>query len=192
VHAIRVDGEEFLWTGRTWVAAATRTLVPTATAQQIHSLYVKTLPPPSEVAKELTSLLKNAPLDEKGVECLKSLLWEPRELTRSDLKLGYTMSPYWRSFRAELQRVLGKNCESCGSSGALDVHHFSYDRIGAETADDVGSLCPACHRYAHLGESTRVLRAVRESRVKKNLGNWNGPDAETVRRGAEELRRLYG
>lgn len=53
----------------------------------------------------------------------------------------------------------GWQCEVCGADartahwqakgGSLQVHHRTYERLGAELPGDLQVLCPECHRSVH-------------------------------------------
>lgn len=68
---------------------------------------------------------------------------------------AYLRSTAWRDFRRFMIGLVGGACEDCGVSEAesmllvLDVHHETYDRLGAELPDDVAVLCRACHEARH-------------------------------------------
>ncbi len=45
----------------------------------------------------------------------------------------------------------GWRCQSCGSGMNLHVHHqLSRGRGGADTADNLITLCADCHRHIHM------------------------------------------
>ena len=37
----------------------------------------------------------------------------------------------------------------CNGTEGLDVHHRTYDRVGAEELDDLTTLCDRCHTLFH-------------------------------------------
>ena len=50
---------------------------------------------------------------------------------------------------AALQRA-GYKCQACSTKKEiLDVHHNSYDRLGAEEPQDLIVLCRTCHGRVH-------------------------------------------
>lgn len=60
----------------------------------------------------------------------------------------YLLSPWWRGLRAKvLMRDLV--CQRCSSAEGLQVHHVAYVRLGAESLDDLTTLCSRCHRALH-------------------------------------------
>jgi len=61
----------------------------------------------------------------------------------------YNETPHWRSFRAQ---ILGTNlptCPACFAAVAVNLHHLTYQRIGAELPTDVIGLCRRCHEATH-------------------------------------------
>lgn len=65
----------------------------------------------------------------------------------------YLRTQHWQQIRAKvLQRANGR-CERCGYEpwrpGTLQVHHLSYDRLGAESLEDLVAICPRCHMKIH-------------------------------------------
>lgn len=62
-----------------------------------------------------------------------------------DFYLAYLNSPNWRLRRNAALRRVGFRCERCGSKRDLQVHHKTYDRLGAELDSDLEALCLLCH-----------------------------------------------
>jgi 5-methylcytosine-specific restriction endonuclease McrA len=61
----------------------------------------------------------------------------------------YLRSEGWRERRdAAIARADGR-CQDCGARRALDVHHLTYRRKGAELPQDLRALCRQCHRARH-------------------------------------------
>lgn len=64
--------------------------------------------------------------------------------------LTYLTSPEWRAKRnAALQRARWR-CERCGAKRDLQVHHTTYERLGAERDADLRVWCFTCHRQHHV------------------------------------------
>lgn len=61
----------------------------------------------------------------------------------------YLKSEHWLHVRERALKAAKYMCVVCGSSGQLDVHHRSYERLGNEDEDDVTVLCGDCHRTFH-------------------------------------------
>jgi 5-methylcytosine-specific restriction endonuclease McrA len=62
---------------------------------------------------------------------------------------GYLQSPWWKRRRLDKLDTAGHSCEKCGAQEPLEVHHLSYDRLGAELMSDLMVLCDQCHYAAH-------------------------------------------
>lgn len=63
---------------------------------------------------------------------------------------NYIRSSAWLVKRSELiQHYLSKGweirCISCCSNESIQVHHLTYERLYAESVDDLVFLCIACH-----------------------------------------------
>jgi len=61
----------------------------------------------------------------------------------------YLASPEWRTRAEEAKRRAGGRCMLCNSSGPLQAHHRTYDRVGNEAPDDLVALCDDCHAGYH-------------------------------------------
>jgi len=60
-------------------------------------------------------------------------------------------------------RLASYRCATCGARRGLEVHHVTYERLGAERDDDLRVLCAACHHGWHREQlATRLhLKIVR-------------------------------
>jgi hypothetical protein len=69
--------------------------------------------------------------------------------------LAYLRSPSWRAKRAEALKAAGYRCSVClrflPGGRHLQVHHRTYDRIGAERDGDLMVMCSWCHRRVSRG-----------------------------------------
>ena len=84
-------------------------------------------------------LSSNRPLNRKE-------LWEAAQQKR----LAYMDSDAWRDLRKKKFAQVGCACEKCGdSSGILQVHHLTYERLYHEPLSDLQVLCDACHAAVH-------------------------------------------
>lgn len=73
----------------------------------------------------------------------------PHELRALPYK-EYLQTPHWKRKREAKLRAVGRRCQVCGrSSGTLDVHHSTYDRLGEELEGDLTVLCRGCHGLFH-------------------------------------------
>lgn len=69
----------------------------------------------------------------------------------------YIESQAWASKRQEKiasvfcwnSRVLCDNCRCFVMWNCIDVHHMTYDRLGAELMEDLRVLCYWCHKHIH-------------------------------------------
>lgn len=63
----------------------------------------------------------------------------------------YLRSEHWAVVRQETLRAADFRCARCGRgrSVVLDVHHRTYERIGAEQPGDLEVLCRPCHGAEH-------------------------------------------
>lgn len=77
----------------------------------------------------------------------------------------YLQSTHWRELRLRILDRAGWACERCGRA-ATQVHHRTYERIGAELDADLEALCVPCHQVQHpekkilsVGSVFRVRRS---------------------------------
>lgn len=56
-------------------------------------------------------------------------------------------SAAWQMIRAEAMLRARGICERCLQRTAVQVHHVTYERLGAERATDLLALCEHCHGY---------------------------------------------
>lgn len=61
----------------------------------------------------------------------------------------YMQSELWRRFREWAIEFYGRRCDFCGSEDDLNVHHWTYKRLGKERIEDVGVYCRTCHEQIH-------------------------------------------
>lgn len=67
-----------------------------------------------------------------------------------DFYLAYLNSPGWRARRTRALRAADWRCSQCGSKREVQVHHLTYERLGAERDSDLQVVCVSCHRDVHL------------------------------------------
>jgi hypothetical protein len=53
--------------------------------------------------------------------------------------------PDWQLLRKRIIERAHGQCELCGVSGSLDVHHLNYARFGKELPEDLAAVCRVCH-----------------------------------------------
>lgn len=66
----------------------------------------------------------------------------------------YLNSEEWKEKRKEFIELANKECEECGSTKNLQVHHLNYDNIYHESEEDVEVLCDDCHEDKELEKGT--------------------------------------
>ena len=67
-------------------------------------------------------------------------------------KLEHLNSPYWVQLKLNRLALANNQCEICGSTSFLQLHHTSYIRLGCEKLSDVIILCGGingCHQRQH-------------------------------------------
>lgn len=63
----------------------------------------------------------------------------------------YLRTPEWRRARAAALLRAGHSCSlDVTHTDDLEVHHRTYERLGAELATDLVVLCRSCHRLHHM------------------------------------------
>lgn len=62
---------------------------------------------------------------------------------------AYMRSAEWRRRRLEVIRRAGGICERCHRWPIVNVHHLTYERLGAELPGDLLGVCPRCHEDIH-------------------------------------------
>jgi hypothetical protein len=64
---------------------------------------------------------------------------------------AYLSTPEWRRRRDRALMLAGWCCQSpgCRTRDELEVHHRSYERLGAELDEDLRVFCPAHHHHLH-------------------------------------------
>lgn len=75
---------------------------------------------------------------------------------------AYIKSDAWRFSPARLAELLasGGRCRICNDGGQatiLHVHHRTYERLGYEVADDLTTLCEACHDVVTVMQRGRAI-----------------------------------
>lgn len=71
----------------------------------------------------------------------------------------YIHSVAWEETRQKIFRRDGFRCVCCGASKNLNVHHITYDNLGAERPSDLVTLCQKCHEKVHNGDEfqTKII-----------------------------------
>ena len=84
----------------------------------------------------------------------------PRDSAARAFYLAYLRTPAWRQRRNRSLRLAGFKCERCGSKREFEVHHKSYERLGAELDSDLEVLCSSCHDGHHHDEGVQSHTAL--------------------------------
>ena len=66
----------------------------------------------------------------------------------------YMRSVQWKKKRHQVLIYWGNKCGMCYKPGRLEVHHRTYERLGAELITDLIPLCEECHTKFH--DTTRA------------------------------------
>jgi hypothetical protein len=61
----------------------------------------------------------------------------------------YLLSPHWLAFKDRFFAARKRRCFACRKRQGIELHHITYNRIGAERLDDVVPLCGRCHDRVH-------------------------------------------
>ena len=69
----------------------------------------------------------------------------------ADDKSAYLRSTAWRDLKQQRLAIAGGRCEQseCSNSTNLDLHHVTYQRLGAEDISDLRVVCRKCHSNIH-------------------------------------------
>lgn len=86
-------------------------------------------------------------------ECLdcekKEMTQISQRLNRQDEYKDYLNSDHWKNTRDAALTRAGNQCQNCGETRGLQVHHKTYARRGKEKPGDLQVLCDHCHQKAH-------------------------------------------
>jgi len=65
------------------------------------------------------------------------------------LKRQYLNSIEWEALKL-LRLIIAKDqCECCGATSQLELHHITYERLTCEDIDDLRVVCRSCHQNIH-------------------------------------------
>jgi 5-methylcytosine-specific restriction endonuclease McrA len=94
-------------------------------------------------------------------------------------------SARWKNMRLDLIKLTDGKCERCQASSAdLQLHHLTYERLGAERRKDVQLLCFVCHKTAdgerevlqQLASGRRQTDAAFTTYLTTRYGHGHHPD----------------
>jgi FtsK/SpoIIIE family len=72
------------------------------------------------------------------------------EELRAMLYEEYLTTPEWQATRKRILKRDNYTCQGCSATGVvLNVHHWTYERLGAEDNDDLTAVCQKCHDEIH-------------------------------------------
>ena len=91
---------------------------------------------------------------------------------------SYITSKKWQARRVSFFHTRGRrDCQACGATDDVQVHHRTYERLGRELDSDMTALCQRCHDAVHrlhrfdgtltLAEATDAILAEPGRRVAK-------------------------
>lgn len=63
--------------------------------------------------------------------------------------LKYLESDHWKQLRREKIAIVGRQCQCCGKTGPIHVHHIRYKNYYDCTVDDLVVLLEECHNDFH-------------------------------------------
>lgn len=79
-------------------------------------------------------------------------------IKEKEIYSAYTPTPEWRYKKNEAFKLFGRKCQRCDASEKIEVHHKTYDRIGAENVNtDLAILCEDCHDLYHMSYSVATI-----------------------------------
>ena len=62
----------------------------------------------------------------------------------------YLLTPEWQATRKRILKRDNYQCQGCHTKHAtLNVHHYTYERLGCELDTDLVTLCVDCHEELH-------------------------------------------
>lgn len=77
----------------------------------------------------------------------------------------YLASPHWRDVKRRYRASNRPQRCVCGAAGS-QLHHLTYQRLGAERLTDLELLCEVCHRRVHdVGPKRRPAKKRKPSRA---------------------------
>jgi 5-methylcytosine-specific restriction endonuclease McrA len=71
-------------------------------------------------------------------------------IKQTDARHKYMKTKKWEDIRQFILKINNSQCDVCGISGPLDIHHISYaEPAGQESIFDLVPLCRECHIRTH-------------------------------------------
>lgn len=108
----------------------------------------------------------------------------------------YLSTPAWRSRRNARLKLAGYQCERCGAKRHVEVHHRTYDRLGAEWNEDLEVLCRNCHEAHHIdamhdAPSGRVFLKLASEIIRQNTAATFADLSALLKEACIELKIPY-
>lgn len=109
-----------------------------------------------------TSLAEPVPLELEQSQQTEYEKWEAiKKETKSSKKAHkfYLKTKHWHARRLQILERDNHQCQACGDTTSLHVHHKRYNHLWAEHDDDLITLCEECHRTTHhYGKISRIRK----------------------------------
>ena len=99
---------------------------------------------------------------------------------------AYLFSPHWRNLRRRYRAQRGWLCVLCHKQ-AHELHHQTYERLGAERLSDLAALCQPCHAKVHQRSSGDLW--VRRTKKKPDLPKRAPARAEPQKQPAPKQKK---
>ena len=83
-------------------------------------------------------------------------------------------SPRWKKLRKKIILQKKKKCDHCKQFrlSGLQLHHRTYERLGAELDEDLELLCKICHAKADIDRAMRGRARSAEALADARLEGW--------------------
>lgn len=145
--------------------------------------------PDTNLAKAIRELQNEVDQKITLLEALRKE-YDPEEIDYYE----YLRTQAWEETRQKVFRRDGFKCVLCGEAKDLNVHHITYENLGAEKTSDLVTLCQICHEDIHNGKpNERMDSFVRRAIVSKSLSIWDyakTPKRERLRNMLMELEKM--
>lgn len=103
----------------------------------------------------------------------------------------YLRSARWVDKRREYRASgLPQDC-FCGETESIQLHHMTYERVGAEELTDLTPVCPPCHAMIHVLVDRGEIGLDFTGFVNKQRAERNAQDAERRAAGQETWVQLH-
>lgn len=89
----------------------------------------------------------------------------------------YIRSDRWRATREWALERAGHRCQVCNGTERLQVHHRTYENLGAERPGDVIVLCDSCHELYHFPNDGPIAEKIEQEAASLTWQTLNHPEA---------------